>query len=217
MHNPSPETLKHLKLMVMHVQAFPRSVTFGGWNKVGLEPESDRIEPYTADRKSYAYHFFSDASASNPEANHRAISGGIGMLAGGAIQARSSRLHLASPNSYASEAVSAGDNLNVVVPVNGVLQELRIRQGTPTPFYLDSASTVLVSEDNGSVKKCVWLARRVAVLHDACSEQHREIVPVFIPERRMVADGFTKYLVQAVWMRHIRYLLNFDQTHQPSP
>ena len=102
--------------------------------------------------------------------------------------------------------VAAGNNCNNIVAQNGLLQELRIRLGQPTPLYLDSKTTVFVALNDTAVKKSVWLTRRVAVLQDAARQN--EITPIHIPERDMVADPFTKYLPYAVWDRHMKYLLN---------
>jgi hypothetical protein len=147
-----------------------------------------------------SFHFFSDA---NP-----GVSGGVAMLAGATIGTRSGRMHIKAPNIHTSEAVSAGDNLNMVIPINGVLQELRVRCGVPTAFYLDSATTVFVACDDAAAKKSVWLKRRVEPLIEAVSP-HLEIEPVHIPESQMVADPETKYLTQAVWLRHLKYKLNY--------
>ena len=48
---------------------------------------------------------------------------------------------------------------------------------------------------------------QAAVLEDA-GVVHGEIEPLHISERDMVADPLTKYLKQAVWWRHMHYLLN---------
>ena len=92
------------------------------------------------------------------------------------------------------------------MPVNGVLQEMHIRLGVPTAFYLDSATTVKVSGDDGAAKKSVWIKRRIEVLHDAVIL--KEIAPEHIPESNMVADVFTKFKVFEVWSRLTHYLLN---------
>ena len=65
----------------------------------------------------------------------------------------------------------------------GTLQELRIRCGKPTPYYLDSSSTVFVATDDKSVKKSVWLIRRAAVLRDGVV--YNEILPVHIREYKV--------------------------------
>ena len=112
------------------------------------------------------------------------------MLAGGPIQAFLQRQHLKAPCAHSAEVVAAGNNVNSIIPVNGMLQEARIRLGVSTPFYLDSRTTVLVSSDDAAAKKSVWLKRRIAVLQDAV--QLGEIDPQHIPESDMVADIFTR-------------------------
>ena len=62
--------------------------------------------------------------------------------------------------------VSAGTNFNFAVPVIGMLQELRVQQGKPVPFYLDSKTTVFVASSDSAVKKSVWLIRRVTVVEE---------------------------------------------------
>ena len=37
--------------------------------------------------------------------------------------------------------------------------------------------------------------------------EHGEILPLYVSEKLMVADPFTKYLPFPVWVRHMRYLL----------
>ena len=96
--------------------------------------------------------------------------------------------------------------MTYIVAQNGLLQELRIRLGQPTPLYLDSKTTVFVALNDTAVKKSVWLTRRVAVLQDA--SRQREIIPLHISEKDMIADPFTKYLPYAVWDRHMGYMLN---------
>ena len=202
---PAERTLKDLRHSVASLIASPRCNTYGGWDIVGLEAPASRPMPFTADAKDMAYHFFSDAS-------NKAVSttGGVGMLAGGNIQAVSQNQHLAAPESSTAEIVAAGSKLNAVVSTNGILQELRIRQGVATPFYLDSRTTVLVATDDAAARKSVWLKRRIAVLQEGVDLG--EIQPIFIPERNMVADPLTKYLTYPVWIRHMAYLLN-DRKH----
>ena len=118
----------------------------------------------------------------------------------------SQRQHLSNPDSYAAEVVAAGQNVSICVALNGITQELRIRLGRPTPFLLDNKATVFVASNDAAVKKSVWLVRRVQVITEAVTM--KEIAPIHISERDMVADPFTKYLVYAVWFRHMGYLLN---------
>ena len=102
--------------------------------------------------------------------------------------------------------VGAGTNFSLVVPVNGILQELGIRQGVPLPFYVDSSTTVFVATSDTAIKKSILLIRRVAVLEDGVT--HGEIMPIHISERDMAADPMTKYLTHGVWSRHMHYILN---------
>ena len=78
----------------------------------------------------------------------------------------------------------------------------------PLANGLDSASTVFVATDDTAIKKSVWLIRRACVLEDGVV--HDEIEPLHITERDMAADILTKYLVFAVWIRHVHYLTNRD-------
>ena len=127
------------------------------------------------------------------------------MLACGPCIVLRQRQHLAAPDTHTAEVVAGGVGLSQVVPVNGVLQELSIRLGTATPYYLDSNSTVFVAQHDKGVKKSVWLIRRVAVITDAV--KHAEIKPIHISEKFMVADAFTKYLPFTVFVRHMRVML----------
>lgn len=207
MHLPNPTlTLKCLRHMAMHLSVTPVGIpTWGGWPCDGLETPasaSDYITPFEpGKRKAMYYHYFSDSNL-----NTRAVQGGVGFLAGGPIQGLSQRSQLKSPDSHSAELVAAGTNLHCVIPQNGILQELRLRLGRCTPFYLDSASTVFVTNNDSAVKKSVWLVRRAAVVQEGVF--FTEIVPIHIPEYNMVADPFTKYLPFAVWRRHMWYLLN---------
>ena len=46
---------------------------------------------------------------------------------------------------------------------------------------------------------------------------HGDIEPIHISERDMVADPFTKYLIFAVWYRHMHYALNYYGMLPPHP
>ena len=154
---------------------------------VGLEQTNALITPYSPGVKAMYFHYFSDANL-----KERSTSGGLGMLGGGPICILSQRQQLASPDSHTSEVVSAGVNLSTVIPINGTLQELRIRCGAATPFYLDSKTTVFVATNDTAVKKSVWLVRRVAVIADGVKQG--EIQPIHINDPDMCADqDFLRY------------------------
>ena len=194
---PDEDCTKHIRYSTAHLHANPRCNTYGGWGVFGLEASPSRPLPFTDGAKDMAYHFFSDASN-----NVRSITGGVGVLAGGPIQSSLQRQHLKAPCAHTAEVVAGGNNVNSVIPVSGVLQEAHIRQGVPTPFYLDSRTTVLVASDDAAAKKSVWLKRRIVVLQDAVDLGEPLI------KSNMVADIFTKYLKLVVWLRHVAYLLN---------
>ena len=128
------------------------------------------------------------------------------MLAKGAIQAISQTQHLSAPDSHTSEVTAAGTGLHNVIPMNGLLQEARIRRGRPTPFYLDSKTTVFVATSDTAAKKSAWIMRRVEVLKEGVKLE--EMMPFHLPERLMCADAFTKYLVYSVWRKHMDYVTN---------
>ena len=146
-------------------------------------------------------HFFSDANLDNGS-----VSGGVAMLAGGCVLAISQNQHLSAPCSHTAETVAAGTNVNLLVPIAGLLQELSVLQGALVPFYLDSDTTVKVAKSDTAIKKSVWLIRRAAVLEDCVV--HGIIEVHHLPERDMAADPFTKYLPYNVWARHMHYVLN---------
>ena len=108
---------------------------------------------------------------------------------------------------HASEVVAAGNNFNQLVPCAGLLQELHVLLGSKVPFYLDSITTLFVLSSDTAAKRSAWLMRRVTVLEEGVTQGYIE--PVHIPEYNMAADPFTKYLVYAVWLRHMHYVLNF--------
>ena len=128
------------------------------------------------------------------------------MLACGVIQPVSQRQHLKAACAHTSEVVAASTFLNLLAPTNGTLQELSIRRGMPTPFYVDSISTVFVATDDKAIKKSVWLIRRAGVLRDGVT--YNDIQALHVPEYNNIADPLTKYLTLAVWKRHMHYMLN---------
>ena len=104
------------------------------------------------------------------------------------------------------EVVAGGTNLNTVCLVNSILQEMQVRLGMATPYYFDSSSTVFVANNEKSVKRSVWLIRRVKVLLEAV--EYGDIIVLHIGDAYMVADVFTKYLKYERWRRHVLYLNN---------
>jgi len=200
MTKPHGRTLTCIRHMAMHLKAHPDSASYCTYGKIGLEQSETLVEPFDDVRPHY-FHTFVDANLTESSRT-----GAVGMLACGVIQAVSQRQHLKAACAHTAEVVAASTFLNLLAPTNGTLQELSIRCGRPTPFYVDSISTVFVASDDKAIKKSVWLIRRAAVLRDGVT--YNDIAPLHIREYNNIADPFTKYLVYAVWRRHMHYLLN---------
>ena len=203
MHEPdADEMMKHIRCALLHVHGTPDGIRYGGDNLTpGLEQPDNILYPFTTGVKAAYLEYFSDASL-----EHKGITGGVAMLGGGSIFEVCQRQHLAAAFSHSGEITAAGSNMHHLMPINGVLQCIHVRLGKATPFWLDSVSTVFSTMGDGSVKKSAWLLRRIDCLHDAV--EHDEIYPLYISERDMVADPFTKYLKLQVWARHMWYVLN---------
>ena len=135
------------------------------------------------------------------------------MLAGGALLTISSRQHLATSCMHSNELLAAGTIVHKIVPLRGLLTELRIPQEHPTPTYIDSASTVFVAQSRAAVKKSAWMRRRAEVLTQAYDLG--EISPIKIEEYNNFADPQTKYLTFKVWTRHLHYTHNMSGEPPP--
>ena len=123
----------------MFLVANGTGITWGGFNKFGLErPESVDVSMSMAGEKFMFLHFFSDANLDTSS-----VSGGIAMLAGGCVQAISQSQHLSAPCTHTAETVAAGTNVNLLVPIAGLLQELSILQGALVPYLTTSTTPVL--------------------------------------------------------------------------
>ena len=131
------------------------------------------------------------------------------LLAGGPVHASLGRQHLTAPEMHTMEVVAAGTGLNFCVAIDNLLQELGIKQGRLTPYYLDSLSSVHVGKRDKAVKLSAWLQRRTLVLHESSDT---EVLIIHIPGTDMLADPFTKYLKYETWRRHMDVLLNRPET-----
>ena len=80
--------------------------------------------------------------------------------------------------------------------------------GEPTPYWLDSQSTLLMASNDTSVKRSAWISRRVDVIADAV--QLHEIAPHKCGDPDMLADGSTKYVPTAKYQRHLHIKMNRD-------
>ena len=208
MSNPSHEVNAYAKHIAMHLHQYPTPVTWGG--ATSLELSQPTVTPFTDGAKEFGLHFAADAS---PDDAARGITGGVGMLGGGAVLTVSTRQHLATPDMHANEVLAAGTIMHKVVPLRGFLTEARIPQEHGTPLYIDSASTVFVAQSRGAVKKSAWIRRRSEVLTEAFDMG--ECDPRKIEEFNNFSDPQTKYLVYRVWARHLHYTHNLPGDPPP--
>ena len=162
MASPSHDVNAYAKHIAMHLYHYPTPVTWGGGKTLELAQPSP--PPFTPGCKEYGLHFAADAA---PDDGGRGITGGVGMLNGGAIITISSRQHLTAPDMHAKEVFAAGTVMHKIVPIRGLLTEWRVHQDRPTPTYIDSASTIFVAQSRGAVKKSAWIRRRAEVLQEA--------------------------------------------------
>ena len=131
MSNPSHSVNAYAKQIALHLYQYPIAVKWGG--STSLELSSPSPPPFTPDKTEYGLNFAADAS---PGDETRGITGGVGMLAGGALLTISSRQHLATSCMHSNELLAAGTIVHKIVPLRGLLTE-RIPQEHPTPTYID--------------------------------------------------------------------------------
>ena len=213
MANPSWGVNAFAKHIALHLYQYPVAVKWGGNKNIkSLVLAEPTVKPFTEGAKEYGLHFAADAAPSNTA---KGITGGVGMLNGGAIDTISSRQHLASSDMHKAEITAAATVMHRVVPARGVLQEARVPQVQPTPVWIDSASTIFVATNRSAPKKSTWVRRKTEELVE-CYEQG-ESDPQKIDECDNFSDPQTKYLVGKVWMRHLHYTHNLKGEPPPAP
>ena len=111
MSNPSHEVNAYAKHIALHLYQYPVAVKWGGATDLELSQPSP--PPFTEGEKEMGLHFAADAS---PDDAARGITGGVGMLCGGAIITVSARQHLATPDMHANEVLAAGTIMHKIVP-----------------------------------------------------------------------------------------------------
>jgi hypothetical protein len=198
--NSTAKGVRHVLMFMVSGAPEAEGATFGRTTEdlFSLEPLRN---PYTVGYRPSRYWCSSDAS---PVLS--GIAAGTHHVFGGNILTITLRAHLAAPCAHSIETVAGGTNHAFAVPINGVLQQLRIRCGRPTPILFDSQSTIYVATDDTAVKKSAWTIRRCAVLRDGV--RLGELIPLKIGERDMTADIASKYCALLVWRRHCHILLN---------
>ena len=213
MANPSPDAYKHAKHWLMHLNQHRFTVIFGGDDVYNsnrsLRVGQDPIHPFTPLRKELGFEWFSDANLGT-NGNFKATSAGVGMLGGSLIILLCQRQQLVAPDSHTAEVNAAGTGLHHIIPMRGLLQELRLQPLRPTPFYIDSVSTLFVATDAGAVKRSVWLRRRAKVLLEGV--ELGVIQPIKIHESNNCADDYTKGVSRETFYRHMRYTHNMPNS-----
>ena len=94
--------------------------------------------------------------------------------------------------------------LNELVPIIGLMSELRLPVLRATPVFVDSQSMLFIANDQAAVKRSVWILRRAAVLREFVDQQVVEFFKVGDPDN--VANMLTKPLTLAALNRCLEYL-----------
>ena len=152
-----------------------------------------------------------DSTAANT-ALARSVSGIVCMLARVCVDGGATRQHLAAPDVHSAEVNAAGTGLQRVSVLAEMLREMSIPTGA-VPIYVDSESTLLVANNERSVKRSVWTIRRVIVLQEAVAHELAAVRK--IDEADNLADLLTKYLKFVRWRRHIDIIMNYSGTRRP--
>ena len=208
-HCLSPDGVKFLKFALMHLVAHPFATHWGGSTCRSLELSSPIKQPYSTEDQEWGLYFKYDANLST---SAKSMTGVVGMLAGGAIDNICQSQQCKAGETHTTEVVAGGTALNRIITARGLLQEMHYPQGRPTPTFTDSATSIFVANDDGAVKRALWLRRRVLVLRDGVDDG--EFEPIKIPEEDNAADVYTKYLVFQKWKRHTDFINNMNKRRE---
>ena len=208
-HCLSPEGVKFLKYALMHLVAHPYATHWGGTTCRSLELSTPIKQPYSSEDQEWGLYFKYDANLST---SAKSMTGVVGMLAGGAIDNICQSQQCKAGETHTTEVVAGGTALNRIITARGLLQEMHYPSDRPTPTFTDSATSIFVANDDGALKRALWLRRRVLVLRDGVDEG--EFEPIKIPEEDNAADVYTKYLVFQKWKRHTDFINNMNKQRE---
>ena len=208
-HCLSPDGFKFLKYALMHLVAHPFATHWGGPTCRSLELSTPIKQPYSCEDQEWGLYFTYDANLST---SAKSMTGVVGMLAGGAIDNICQSQQCKAGETHTTEVVAGGTALNRIITARGLLQEMHYPQVRPTPTFTDSATSIFVANDDGALKRALWLRRRVLVLRDGVDEG--EFEPIKIPEEDNAADVYTKYLVFQKWKRHTDFINNMNKPRE---
>ena len=209
-HSPSWDAYRHLCFGLMHLIAKPHAIHYGGKECRSLELATPIKQPITLDEKIWGLYWFCDASMGDeakPD-DFLAMTGAVGMLAGGAIDPVCQRQHQKAAEAHTTEIVAGGTALHRVMFAREMCREWCIGAERPTPIMFDSQTTIFVANDETAIKRSIWIRRRSAILREGVDDG--EIEPVKIDQSLNAADVLTKYLVFAIWKRHVWWMHNLN-------
>ncbi|KOO34385.1 hypothetical protein Ctob_016321, partial [Chrysochromulina tobinii] len=130
--------------------------------------DSHRLkQPYSTEDQEWGLYFKYDANLSTSAKSMTSV---VGMLAGGAIDNICQSQQCKAGETHTTEVVAGGTALNRIITARGLLQEMHYPSDRPTPTFTDSATSIFVANDDGALKRALWLRRRVLVLRDGVDE-----------------------------------------------
>ena len=184
--------------MGRRITEFSRGLTW-----TSKPPETHELE---ISEEPLAYHVVVDGALSTD----RSLSGILHMFAGMAIQALSFRQHSIAIDAYASEVYTLSTGAAQAMVFRGILSELGISQELPTPVYSDSRSAVLVATGEASLRRSLYVARRILFLKETVDED--EIAVYACKGRNNPANPFTKANITTIEFRATRvYYMGVDE------
>ena len=144
------------------------------------------VSKHAVNASQFVYYADSDWSV------HRSTSGGTGQLAGGSIIATSRRQECVTGSSTHAEIVAASAGSNDVLWARGYLAEIGLPQTGPTPFRVDAANVITLSQNLVSSKQTRHISRREMIVREREFDDSIRVEKVHTSEN--LADMLTKVL-----------------------
>ena len=166
--------------------------TFGGCDEAALSRPPVK-PPLGAQgmQKEFGYFVYSDGNLwSKGAGKGRSRLGGLHFYAGADVLAMSRHQHSVALTILDSEGMSATSNGATAVPLRMVLRALRVPIDVATPIYVDNESAVAVALDDASMKRSLYLIRRIWFLQELVD--NGEVMPVSCEGQYNLADQLTK-------------------------
>ena len=143
----------------------------------------------------------------------RSLSGILHMFAGACILGLSFRQHSTAQHAHDSECFTASTAAAQIIPFRGILTELGIVQEVPTPLVVDSRSTLLVARSKASMKKSIYLMRRILFMQESIDDG--EIECYSCKGKLNLADPFTKPIFEPTpFFLSRRYYMGCKGVHE---